>query len=38
MWMTATINDTPKATAHVFHDFIVAESGNTTPIIAATLP
>ena len=38
MWMTATINDTPKTTVHVFHDFIVAESGNTTPIIAATLP
>ena len=39
MWMTATINGQSKETLpHIFHDFIVAETGNTTPIIAATLP
>ena len=38
MYMTATINDQVKTSNHVYHDFIVAESGNNTPIIAATLP
>lgn len=39
MWMTATINGQVEETLpHIFHDFIVAETGNSTPIIAATLP
>lgn len=38
MWMTATINGASKETSHISHDFIVAEAGNTNPIIAATLP
>lgn len=38
MWMTATINGEAATTNHIFHDFLVVESGNTTPIIAATLP
>lgn len=38
MWMTATINGASKTTPSIFHDFIVSEAGNTTPIIAATLP
>ena len=39
MWMTATINGASKETSpHIFHDIIIVESGNATPIIAATLP
>ena len=38
MYMTATINGTAKTTNHISHDFIVAEAGETAPIIAATLP
>ena len=38
MYMTATINGQSKETEHIKHDFIVAEEGNNTPIIAATLP
>ena len=39
MWMTATINGVLRETTpHIKHDFIVAEVGNNTPIIAATLP
>lgn len=39
MWLTATIGGEPMETQpHIFHDIIIAESGNTTPIISATLP
>jgi hypothetical protein len=38
MWMTAVINDKPKKTPHITHDFIVVKEGNSTPIIAASLP
>lgn len=38
MWMTAVINDRTKETPHITHDFIVVKDGNTTPIIAASLP
>jgi len=38
MWMTAIINGETETTDHISHDFLVVEQGNTTPIIAATLP
>lgn len=38
MWMTAVINGKTKETPHITHDFIVVKDGNTTPIIAASLP